>query len=98
MLAGHGFHRFVWPQRRGVPYLNGPIFAGRGEPLAVRAERHAMAHGRVAPEVQDIPTGQWVPQLDRLILNPAGGEAPAKTGGKAGNHSTMSWPVSQHRA
>src|SRR5262245_28879959 len=67
------------PGRRGggghVPDLHGPVRAGRGDPGAVGAERHARHPNGVAAERADLSAG-FVPDLDRCV-GPPPGHAPA---------------------
>src|SRR5262249_9942102 len=52
VLLGEGEHllALVPPQRGGVPDADGPVEAGRGEAVAVRAEGDTPARGRVPAE------------------------------------------------
>ena len=73
---GQGFLALVPPERGRVPDADGPVGAGRGEALAVRAERHAPAPAGVSAQAEHLPAGRRVPDAHRLVF--AGrGEAPA---------------------
>ena len=86
---GQRFLALVILEWRRVPDADGPIRAGRGEPPAVRAERHAPAHVGVSAEAEHLPAGRRVPDVHRLVF--AGrGEAPAvRAEGDAQNESAM---------
>src|SRR5262249_33630555 len=73
---GQGFLALVRPEGGRVPDPNSLVDAGRGEAVAVRAESHAPAAGRVPAEAEHLPAGLGVPEAHRLILA-AGREAPA---------------------
>src|SRR5262249_27740623 len=73
---GEGFLALVPPERGRIPDADGPIGAGRGEALAVRADRPPRAPAGVPAQAEDPPAGPRVPTVPRLIF-PARGETPA---------------------